>query len=172
VTFVAAALFGSLLGFLRYNVKNATLFLGNNGAFVLGYIVAIMMVMTGWSSTDPFKSIIIPCSILVVPLYDITLSTILRLKNGVVRNVAGAITYCGKDHISHRLMALGFSRGGVLAILCSLGILGGLVGATVYIARVGWHIYVPLTVAATAVLFAFGAYLDKAAVYDRTSNCK
>lgn len=108
LSYVALALAGSALGFLRHNFPPARIFLGDNGSLLVGFLLAGMMVMGGWSQT-PLKAVVIPVLILTVPLYDIALSTILRLVRGRVHTVVEAVEYCGRDHISHRLVYLGLS---------------------------------------------------------------
>jgi UDP-GlcNAc:undecaprenyl-phosphate GlcNAc-1-phosphate transferase len=123
------------------------------------------MVLTGWAKGDKLKAIIIPCCILVVPLYDITLSTILRLKNRVVKGVAEAIAYCGRDHITHRLCALGLTQIQTVILLYFLGAMGGAIGAFIFHDWVTKQIYLPIVAGSIIVLIVFGAILDRAKVY-------
>lgn len=166
VTYVAIALFGASLGFLRYNFPPARIFLGDNGSLLLGFLLASLMVMTGWARNDPVRAIIIPCAVLVVPLYDITLSTILRIKNGVVKGVVEAIVYCGKDHLSHRLVALGLSRREAVMMLYLLGMISGTIGAIIAREEVPFRVYMAVTCVSLAILVALGMLLDKAKVYE------
>lgn len=167
VSFVAITMFGACLGFLRYNLFSpAKIFLGNNGALLMGFLLATLMALAGWSRQDKLKAIIVPCAILCVPLYDITLSTILRIKNGVVKGVVGAIVYCGRDHLSHRLVALGLSRREAVLLLYLLGIMSGAVGMIIARDEVGPRVYLPLTGASLLVLVAVGWILDRAKVYE------
>ena len=165
VTYLSAAILGSLLGFLRYNFMPAKIFLGNNGAFVVGFILATLMVLTGWSQKDPIKSIVVPCAILAVPLYDITLSTILRIRRKVVKSVVEAIVYCGKDHITHRLIALGFSKfQTVIAIYLCSGLCGA-IGAFIQLEDITKEIYLPIVFVSFILMVVVGRILDKADVY-------
>jgi UDP-GlcNAc:undecaprenyl-phosphate/decaprenyl-phosphate GlcNAc-1-phosphate transferase len=171
VSYVAITLFGACLGFLRYNFFSpARIFLGNNGALLMGFLLATLMALAGWSREDKMKAVIVPCAILCVPLYDITLSTILRIKNGVVRGVVGAIVYCGRDHLTHRLVALGLSRREAVLMLYLWGIMSGAVGMIIARDSVGPRIYLPLTAAAVAVLVGVGVVLDRARVYEKPTG--
>ncbi|TET36355.1 MAG: undecaprenyl/decaprenyl-phosphate alpha-N-acetylglucosaminyl 1-phosphate transferase [Planctomycetota bacterium] len=137
LAFLAISLTGACLGFLRYNWNPAKIFLGDNGSFLLGFLLAAMLVIGKWSF-DPLKSMIVPCVVLTVPLYDITLSTILRFKNKTVKtgnlfgNIKGAILYCGRDHLSHRLKAFGLSTRQAAMSLYLLGIAGGLIALIIW----------------------------------------
>ena len=169
-SYMAVALLGACLGFLRYNFKPAKIFLGDNGSLLLGFLLASLMVMTGWSRDDPLKAVIVPCAILVVPLYDITLSTILRIKNRVVRNPLQAILYCGRDHLSHRLVALGLSQREAVMMLYLFGMIAGAIAAIVWKPEVPPRVYLPITFVSVAILIAVGMLLDKAKVYEKEEN--
>ncbi len=165
VSFVAIALLGSCLGFLRYNFKPARVFLGDSGSLLLGFLLAALMVQTGWARSDPLKAVIVPCAILSVPLYDITLSTLLRIKNRVVRGPIEAIVYCGRDHLSHRLVALGLSQREAVLMLYLFGMLSGTIAIIVARPEVGPETYLPVTAVSLLALAALGAILDRARVY-------
>lgn len=167
VSFASIAHAGATLGFLRYNfIAPARIYLGNNGAFLTGFLLASITVLGSWSQADPVKSIILPCVVLVVPLYDITLSTILRVKNGVVKGVVEAITYCGRDHITHRLAALGLGKRGAVLFLYLFGAVAG--GVAIYISNpnVQRSHYLPVTALGILVLVVLGVILDRAKVYE------
>lgn len=167
VSYVAIALCGASIGFLRYNFFSpARIFLGNNGALVLGFLLATLMVLAGWSRQDKAKAIIVPCAILCVPLYDITLSTILRIKSGVVRGVVQAIVYNGRDHLSHRLVALGMSGREAVMLLYLMGMTGGAAGMIIAREEIAAKTYVPITAVAFVMLIAVGVILDRAKVYE------
>lgn len=165
VSYVAIALLGACLGFLRYNFKPARIFLGDGGSLLLGFLLAALMVQTGWSRGDVLKAMIVPCSILCVPLYDITLSTILRFRHGVVRTPLEAIVYCGRDHLSHRLVALGLSQREAVMILYLFAMIGGTVGVIIAREGVTRRTYLPLVLVSLLVLGVLGGILDRARVY-------
>jgi UDP-GlcNAc:undecaprenyl-phosphate GlcNAc-1-phosphate transferase len=164
VSFFAISLLGACCGFLRYNFKPATIFLGDNGSLMLGFLLASLMVLAGWSKDDPVKALIVPCTILAVPLYDITLSTILRYKNRVVNSLREAIVYCGKDHIAHRLVALGFSERGSVLVLYLCSTISGAIGIFIANPKVDYKLYLPITVIGIICLIFIGMLLDRARV--------
>lgn len=165
VSFVAVALMGACLGFLRYNWKPAKIFLGDNGSLLLGFLLAALTVQCGWSRGDRLKAIIVPCAILCVPLYDITLSTILRIVRGVVRNPIEAIVYCGRDHLSHRLVALGLSQREAVLVLYLFGMISGTIAIIVVRPEVKPATYIPITIVCLVALIVLGVILDRAKVY-------
>ncbi len=131
LSYLAVALVGSSLGFLRYNFPPARVYLGDNGSFLIGYLLATILVF-GQYSTDPVVAILIPCLILVVPLFDITLATVLRIRDGEVRTWRDAVHYCGNDHLAHLLQGLGLTKRQAVGFLYALGIAGGLTALAVH----------------------------------------
>ena len=106
---ISLALMGSLLGFLCYNKHPAKVFMGDSGSFFLGFSLATIGIMGGWSE-NPLKAAIIPIAVLSVPIFDLCYVIVSRRLNGTTHSIMESITYCGKDHIGHRLHRLGFSQ--------------------------------------------------------------
>jgi len=160
LSYLAVALVGSSLGFLRYNFPPARVYLGDNGAFLLGYLLATILVFAEYSS-DPLQAILIPCLILVVPLADIVISTLLRIRDGDVNNWREAVLYCGKDHLAHLLMASGLSKRQAVCCLYALGIAGG--SAALVIQRLNNRAFaLSASVIFAAGLVALGIFLGRA----------
>ncbi len=125
--FVAGFLFvlvGALVGFLLHNWPPARLFMGDAGAYFIGFCVAVMTILATFSGNGlPRHAILAPLCVLAVPFYD-TLSVIcIRLRAG--RSVFEGDT----NHLSHRLVALGLTKTGavltiyLLTAACGLGAL-------------------------------------------------
>ena len=171
VSLSMAATLGGCLGFLRYNWNGARIFLGNNGAFVLGYLLAGTAVLGNWS-TNAVRAFLIPCCLLVVPLFDLTLATVLRIRHGVVRSWMGAVVYCGKDHLAHRLMALGFSKPGAVGVMLLLGTVGGMLAYLLSRPWLGQTEAMIWVGAGLALLAVGGAVLDRAPVYGPSSSAE
>lgn len=117
---LAAAVMGACIGFLRYNFKPARIFMGDAGSLLLGYMLAVMALQLRFPTNSTFVTWMVPLFILGIPLFDLTLVTIARLRRGV-----NPLTAAGKDHTSHRLVRMGLSqREAVLTIY----LLGGVYG--------------------------------------------
>lgn len=106
--FVAGLLFiiaGALKGFLWHNSAPATIFMGDAGSYLIGFLIATCTLMATFAGEGvPQHAILAPLCILAVPIYD-TLSVItLRLREGRSPFHADAC------HFSHRLVELGLSR--------------------------------------------------------------
>ena len=162
---IAVALAGSCAGFLRHNLSGGKIFLGDNGSLLLGFLAATNLVFARWSE-DPLKSMILPGVILTVPLYDITLSTILRVKNGVVGSIREAIVYCGKDHLAHRLAALGFGKRLTLVAIYSLGLVSGAFALAIQ-GLESRLAYLSVFAVFLGLLVVLGMVLDRAPVHPR-----
>lgn len=119
VSSLAAAVLGACLGFLRYNFKPAQIFMGDVGALFLGFLLAVLGLQLRFPDNSNFVTWMVPVMILGLPIFDTTLVVVSRLRRGISPNTAG------KDHTSHRLVALGFSqREAVLILYLFAGIFG------------------------------------------------
>lgn len=122
---LSCALAGATLGFLKYNFKPAKIFLGNGGSMFLGFTLAAIAVMGEWSN-NRLIAFTIPILILAIPIFDIIYVVIRRQAEGITKSLKEILNYSGKDHLSHRLEALGLSRKRVVVLLYFLSICLGL----------------------------------------------
>jgi len=124
---LAAGLFGANLGFLIFNFRPAHIFMGDAGSFFLGFTLAALGVMGKWNENRLIAAVI-PVLILGVPIADFAYVLVARILRGETRTLRSVIAHCGLDHLSHRLIWIGFSqRKAVLFIylVCvALGITG------------------------------------------------
>lgn len=102
---LAAALIGACIGFLRYNLNPATIFMGDTGSLFLGFLLAALAIKLRFPSNVPWVTWLVPVCVLALPIFDTTLVTVSRLRRGL-----NPLTAAGKDHVSHRLVALGLTR--------------------------------------------------------------
>ncbi|MBI4834011.1 MAG: undecaprenyl/decaprenyl-phosphate alpha-N-acetylglucosaminyl 1-phosphate transferase [Planctomycetes bacterium] len=106
---ISVGLIGANLGFLRHNFYPAKIFMGDSGSFFLGFTLAALGIMGGWS-TNPFKASFVPIIILGLPLLDLVYVIYRRYRQGITHGIKEIITYSAQDHFSHRLKALGLSH--------------------------------------------------------------
>lgn len=107
----AAALAGACVGFLPYNLGGASIFMGDAGSMPLGLILASLAAFGSWRSPALPTSLAIPVLILAYPIFDTTLVTICRWRDG------RPISQGGTDHSSHRLVNLGLGRTEVVILI-------------------------------------------------------
>ncbi len=102
---LAAALVGACLGFLRYNLNPATIFMGDTGSLFLGFLLAAIGIKLNFPNNVPWVTWLVPLCVLGMPILDTSLVFVSRLRRG-----KNPLTTPGKDHVSHRLVALGMTR--------------------------------------------------------------
>lgn len=107
--FVSVCLIGGILGFLRYNFHRASIFMGDTGSLVCGFIVSVLTIQfieMGLKVGQPFGSSApaVAAGILFVPLFD-------TLRVFIVRMMAGRSPFSpDKNHVHHRILAMGFQQ--------------------------------------------------------------
>ncbi|MBZ4654051.1 MAG: hypothetical protein JG781_1390 [Peptococcaceae bacterium] len=110
MAFIPFILAASILGFLKYNFHPAQIFMGDTGSLFLGFNLATIAII-GLTKSATVISLFLPIVILGIPIMDTLFAIIRRYHNGK------PIFSADKDHLHHRLLALGLShRHTVLAI--------------------------------------------------------
>lgn len=123
VASVAAAILGACLGFLRYNFHPAKIFMGDAGALFLGFLLAVLGLQLRFPDNVNVVTWMVPVFILGLPIFDTTLVVVSRLRRRV-----NPFTTAGKDHVSHRLVELGFSQREAVLVLYLITGAFGMVG--------------------------------------------
>lgn len=117
---------GACLGFLRYNLPPAKIFLGDSGSMFLGFLLAGLAIGDSWRGlTQVGLTVLAPTLLLAVPIFNTTFVTITRKLSGVPLSSGKA------DHINYRLLAHGLSRGRALGAVYALSIVAGAFGLLV-----------------------------------------
>jgi UDP-GlcNAc:undecaprenyl-phosphate GlcNAc-1-phosphate transferase len=150
---ICLALMGALLGFLFYNFPPAKIFLGDAGSMFNGFILSALGVLFAKRNSS-FNQLLVPMLVLSYPIFDISLVTFTRAKEG------RKIYKGGKDHSSHRLMNLGFHAKKTLSsiYLISLGL--GITGLLIfYFFESSWKLII--VVCAGLLLAILGAHLHR-----------
>jgi UDP-GlcNAc:undecaprenyl-phosphate GlcNAc-1-phosphate transferase len=104
VAALAAAVLGACTGFLFFNTRPATVFMGDSGSLFLGFLLAVLGIKLRFPESSSVVTWMVPVFILAVPIFDTTLVVGSRLRRGV-----NPFTTPGRDHVSHRLVAGGRS---------------------------------------------------------------
>lgn len=102
VAFSLLLLAGSLSGFLVWNRPPATIFMGDSGSNLIGFLLATLTVTGTFYDREGSRHVILaPLCILAIPLYDFLTVILIRLRSG-------RSPFQGdKSHFSHRLVELG-----------------------------------------------------------------
>lgn len=115
-SYVAFSLLGSIIGFLRYNIYKAKIFMGDTGSLVCGFLVAVMAVKfveTRMITNTPAVSI----AILFIPILDTARVFLLRILSGKSPFIPD------KNHVHHKLIEMGFSQLGTVMVLVLINVL-------------------------------------------------
>ena len=156
-----AMLLGALAAFLVYNLHPASIFMGDTGSLLTGMILGAASVAQGQgAATSELLSVVAaPVLVLFIPIFDTTLVVVSRLLSGR-RPSEG-----GRDHSSHRMVAMGLSEPGAVNVLWVLALVGGVIGVGVQRLEVE---SAGLMAGGFVVAMAlFAAYLVGVRVYDR-----
>lgn len=156
-----ALLLGALAGFLFHNYPPASIIMGDSGSLFVGLNLAVLALIpshAAYGSAGVPSTMAAPVLVLLVPIFDTALVTISRLMSG------RSVVQGGRDHSSHRLVALGLSERSAVAVLWVLAALGGWLGVAVRNAGADWAGVAAAVFVAAMVIFA--VYLLQIRVYD------
>ena len=104
---------GALLGFLYFNFPPAKIYMGDGGAYFLGFFIGVMTMVSSNKGTV-VMALIAPLFALALPIIDVSLAILRRGLKGL------PIFRPDKKHIHHRLVEMGFSRVRTVLVLYSI----------------------------------------------------
>jgi len=155
---------GALLGFLVYNSNPASIFMGDSGSMFIGFFLAsaALVNVSGGRSRSLLPVLAVPILVLFIPIFDTTFVTILRKFSGRAASTGG------RDHTSHRLVALGMSERHAVWMLYGFAALSGVLALLVQ--RVKLDVSLAAIAGFTVLLTLIGVYLAGVKVYDETEE--
>lgn len=167
VLLMTASFLGALLGFLVYNFNPASIFMGDAGSLFIGFVMACLMTAGGAGQavgnpvTNLLSVIAIPILIVFIPIVDTGFVSFMR------KLFRRPISQGGKDHSSHRMVAIGLSERKAVSVLYGFSVASGLIALAIR------HLDVSFTLVLIAfyllfVLF-FWIYLGRVKVYTEKS---
>jgi UDP-GlcNAc:undecaprenyl-phosphate GlcNAc-1-phosphate transferase len=119
------SLVGATIGFLVYNFAPASIFLGDGGSLPVGFVLATTA-LTGWQKGATALAAGVPLLIFALPIADGAAALTRRIFRGgrdehpSIASVVRHIVQPDRDHIHHRLMALGLSPRRTVMLLYTL----------------------------------------------------
>jgi UDP-GlcNAc:undecaprenyl-phosphate GlcNAc-1-phosphate transferase len=155
----------ALIGFLIYNSNPASIFMGDSGSMFIGFFLAssaLVNVSGGRSRT--LVVLAVPILVLFIPIFDTTFVTILRKLSG------RAASRGGRDHTSHRLVALGLSEKRAVLLLYGLAAASGLLA--VFVRELKPDVGLALLAIFTLGLTLLGVYLAGVKGYDEEQQAR
>jgi UDP-GlcNAc:undecaprenyl-phosphate GlcNAc-1-phosphate transferase len=165
IALTLAVLIGALLGFLVFNFPwprrgssgGATIFMGDAGSLVIGFLLAFLTVRTTYidqpqsnGTSGGWYAVFMPLCVLAVPLYDLVSVCIIRISQGKSPLVGD------QQHFSHRLRARGLSVRQTLAVIYGCTAITGIAGTLLATAN-AWQAIL-LGVQTLTVLALLGIY--------------
>lgn len=156
-----ALLAGALCGFLVYNFSPASIFMGDSGSLFIGLTLSALALEPaagGRGGAGVLSIIGAPLLLLVIPIFDTTLVTVLRLLSGRKPSQGG------RDHSSHRLVAIGLPERTAVLVLWGLAGLAGVIGVQLRVS--GGGLGAAAAAAFVLAMIIFAVYLGHVRVYE------
>lgn len=125
IMMICSVLIGSLIGFLRYNFYPAKIFLGDNGALTLGFIIGVLSLL-GFKNIT-LISLFFPLIILAVPFIDMLFAMIRRYRQGK------PIMQADKSHLHHKLLEHGYTHPQTVILIYSIALLFSIASIVLYL---------------------------------------
>ncbi len=148
ISALAVVVAGGTLGFLIWNRTPARIYMGDAGALFLGVLLATLTIRLNPDTQTLIASFATPILLLAIPILDTCVAVFSRLRRGI------SPFQGGKDHLSHRLIRLGFSRRLAAISLWALSILFGLLAVIVSTIREQYEVnFVVLSILFWFLLF-------------------
>jgi UDP-GlcNAc:undecaprenyl-phosphate GlcNAc-1-phosphate transferase len=156
---VASSVFvGAVAGFLIFNFPRATVFMGDSGSFTIGFALAALNLTSSQAYTKSvFSVLLFPVLVLAIPIFDTAFVSMQRYFSG------RAVSQGGRDHTSHRLVAVGLSESVAVLILWAISIAAGATAFVLYEVGFSYAWFVGALLVLGLVLF--GVVLGRVRVY-------
>lgn len=148
----------AMAGFLVYNFKPATIFMGDCGSLVIGYSLSLLTLhFAQTTATTAVSAIFAPVLVLLAPIFDTTMVTFVRILSGRKASVGG------RDHTSHRLVLMGLSERAAVLFLYGVAAVSGL--AAIFTSRSDTFTSPAVLVPVGISVLLMGIYLAQLRVY-------
>lgn len=155
---VSMILAAVLAAFLFYNFNPASIFMGDSGSLLIGFTLSMLsLYYSGAGSANVLSVYAVPIMILMVPIFDTTLVTLIRLLSGRRASVGG------KDHTSHRLVLMGFSEKDAVLFLYGIGAISGV--SAIFVSRNDSLTSPAVIIPVVLSILLMGVYLAQLRVY-------
>ncbi len=167
ILLMSAAYLGAISGFLIYNFNPASIFMGDAGSLFIGFVMASLTVVgsSGKSVGDSvghlLSVIAIPILIVFIPIFDTGFVSVMR------KLFRRPISQGGRDHSSHRMVAIGLSERKAVLVLYVFAVISGVIALGLNYLSVGTALV--LIVLYLLFVMFFWIYLGRVKVYGEDS---
>lgn len=128
VAMVSLTMAGALGGFLVFNLPPAKIFLGDGGAYLIGFFIASVSLLSS-NKGSVIGALLVIVIALGVPILDTSFAILRRAVRGVPIFSADA------EHIHHRLILLGYSKGRALVAMYTVCLVLSLAGISILLTK-------------------------------------
>jgi len=118
----ALVLAGGVAGFLPYNLFPARMFFGDTGATAIGFCLAAFALRGGATLSAGFATLL-PAFVLGLPIAETVISVVRRLIRRAGASDAGGVFQADRNHMHHRLLAMGIDHPHAVFILYGAGVM-------------------------------------------------
>jgi UDP-GlcNAc:undecaprenyl-phosphate GlcNAc-1-phosphate transferase len=158
-----ALLGGAALGFLVFNFSPATIFMGDCGSMFLGFMLSGTALLSNTARFRSLTSVLLtPVLILMIPIFDTCMVTITRKLSG------RPISQGGRDHTSHRLVALGVTERRAVLMLYLFATVSGALALLVRLLET--TVVLALVPAFALLTLSLGLYLGKVRITENAES--
>lgn len=148
---------GGALGFMRYNLSPAKIFLGDAGSLFFGFMLSCLAVIH-LNTSKSLTVALAPVLIMTYPIFDLMFVSISRLKEG------RKVYIGGKDHSSHKINFMGLTQKSTVFVIQLINLL--LVVSAVILFLKEYSPYYTLLIAGLALLLSLvGVHLYKSFLF-------
>ncbi len=161
---VAMVLAAGLAAFLIFNFSPASIFMGDCGSLQIGFALAVLSLpFSTEQASNSVAAYAVPVLILLVPIFDTTLVTLIRILSG--RNASTG----GRDHASHRLVLMGFSERRSVLVFCGISIVSGF--SAVFVSQSDTLTSPLVIIPVVLAVLLMGVFIAKLRVYPEAEFC-
>ncbi|HPN32049.1 MAG TPA: MraY family glycosyltransferase [bacterium] len=117
---LTVSILGAAAGFIKYNFPPASIFMGDAGSLVIGFIMSVIGI-TGINKSTTAIALMVPIAAVGLPVYDTLFAILRRTRRG------NKIFSADSEHIHHRLLKVGLSHRQTLLLLYGLSVYFGVI---------------------------------------------
>jgi UDP-GlcNAc:undecaprenyl-phosphate GlcNAc-1-phosphate transferase len=151
---LAAVMIGAALGFLRYNFNPARIFMGDCGALLIGFYLAVVtLIGTMTHMSNVIVVLVVPVLVMAVPILDTTFVTVMRTLSG------RPFYQGGRDHTSHRMVIQGMSERATVLYIYLFSMVFGIFAVLFALPGVNIVLVATLLIVMVIFLFLLGLFL-------------
>ena len=153
-TFLSLGVAGAILGFLIHNFPPARVYMGDSGAYTIGFVIAALSLMN-FQKGAVIAALLGPMMALALPILDVMFAIIRRGIQGL------PLFRPDKSHIHHQLMRKGLSHKNTVLILYGISLIA-LFGGILIFSNQGRYFPIFVGFAMVIIIFAFRFYANSA----------